>query len=197
MGKYANLGNSLKNKSELTVRYTFTEIKELLGFNLPSSAKKYRPWWANDRTHSHARDGWLNVGWEVRSVDLTQEWVVFQRISVIKSDLTNLGKNRIESETAQKTKITARDFEEIAKEVISNYFGVELSPRKRETWPKLFDLVSEDFSIIGDVKYYSMVQGRSLPSAKFSTIAEHVWFLEKLPASIKFLVFGNDIEVPE
>jgi len=33
--------------------------------------------------------------------------------------------------------------------------------------------------------------------AKFSTIAEYVWLLEKLQAEKKFLVFGNQIEVPK
>ena len=31
---------------------------------------------------------------------------------------------------------------------------------------------------------------------EFSLIAEHVWLLEKTAAPVKFLVFGNDSEVP-
>jgi hypothetical protein len=42
-----------------------------------------------------------------------------------------------------------------------------------------------------------MVNGISIPPAKFSVIAEHVWFLEKIDAKEKFLVFGNDRRVPE
>jgi len=41
-----------------------------------------------------------------------------------------------------------------------------------------------------------MVRGRSIPPAKFATIAEHVWFLEKIDAKMKFLIFGNDRRVP-
>ena len=47
--------------------------------------------------------------------------------------------------------------------------------------------------MIGDVKYYKNIQ---VPAAKFSTIAEYVWLLEKTSANKKFLVFGNDIEIP-
>jgi hypothetical protein len=36
-----------------------------------------------------------------------------------------------------------------------------------------------------------------LPAAKFSIVAEHIWLLEKSGASTKFLVFGNQREVPE
>jgi len=59
---------------------------------------------------------------------------------------------------------------------------------------KKFDLVSEDNQWVGDVKYYKNIQ---TPSAKFSTIAEYVWLLEKVKAKNKFIVFGNDREVPE
>ena len=41
-----------------------------------------------------------------------------------------------------------------------------------------------------------MVRGQSLPPAKFSVIAEHIWLLENTKAEIKFLVFGNDKRVP-
>ena len=59
---------------------------------------------------------------------------------------------------------------------------------------KKFDLVSEDNQWVGDVKYYKNIQ---TPSAKFSTIAEYVWLLEKVKAKNKFIVFGKDKEVPE
>jgi len=62
--------------------------------------------------------------------------------------------------------------------------------------PKAFDLVSPDGSIIGDAKYFTLVKGQRLPPAKFSVIAEHVWLLEKTDASTRFLVFGNQREVP-
>ncbi|AFV22358.1 hypothetical protein Mpsy_0145 [Methanolobus psychrophilus R15] len=42
-----------------------------------------------------------------------------------------------------------------------------------------------------------MVRGCSLPPAKFATIAEHVWLLEKTGAKHKFLIFGNDKRVPQ
>jgi len=76
-------------------------------------------------------------------------------------------------------------------------FKKELRPRRKKGWPKLFDIVSGDYQIVGDVKYMSMVKGKALPPAKFSVIAEHVWMLEKIDAATKFLVFGNDKKVPE
>ena len=56
--------------------------------------------------------------------------------------------------------------------------------------------VTELGRLLGDAKFYSLVRGVALPPAKFSTIAEHVWHLEKTNAPTTFLVFGNDRQVP-
>jgi len=90
-------------------------------------------------------------------------------------------------------------FEERARRKMAEYFNVDVFPfpYRAEGWPKAFDIVSRDLQVVGDVKAYTMVRGVSIPPAKFSTIAEHVWFLEKIAAQKKFLVFGKDRRVPE
>jgi len=93
--------------------------------------------------------------------------------------------------------MTSRRFETLAREKFSALFGVRLAPGSLPGVRKEWDLVSADGSIVGDAKYYSLVHGTSLPPAKFATIAEHVWLLEKTTAAIKLLVFGNQIEVPK
>ena len=93
-------------------------------------------------------------------------------------------------------KLSASQFEDLARQVFSQKYGTTLRPRKIAGVPKLFDLVSSDGEIVGDAKYYTLVGGQHLPPAKFSIIAEHVWLLQKTQARHKFLVFGNDIEVP-
>ena len=91
---------------------------------------------------------------------------------------------------------TAFGFEILARKILSQHYGVELQPGHVSGIPKKFDLVSSDHSIIGDAKYYTRVRGKGLPPAKFATIAEYVWLLEKTLAREKFLVFGNDRNVP-
>jgi hypothetical protein len=93
-------------------------------------------------------------------------------------------------------RLSAAQFEEVARRVFSQYFGVPLNEGQVPGVPKLFDFVSPDGSIVGDAKYFTLVGGHRLPPAKFSIIAEHVWLLEKTGANHKFLVFGNDREVP-
>ena len=60
-----------------------------------------------------------------------------------------------------------------------------------------FDMLSPERDIVGDAKYFTLVRGQRLPPARFSIIAEHVWLLEKCAATIRFLVFGNDRQVPK
>jgi hypothetical protein len=93
--------------------------------------------------------------------------------------------------------ITPAAFEQAAKLAMSRLYNTPLGRGKVDGIPKTFDLMSGDGQIVGDAKYYTMVGGVSLPPAKFSVIAEYVWLLEKVPASRKFLVFGNDRRVPE
>lgn len=93
-------------------------------------------------------------------------------------------------------KLSPHEFEKLARKVMRDHFGMTFSEREVPGVPKRFDMVSENGRFIGDAKYYTLVDGKRLPPAKFSVIAEHVWLLGKTNAATKFLVFGNDMEVP-
>ena len=83
-GKYAPLYRYLSAKSGSRWRTSFLEVEEILGFDLPASARLYRPWWANqkkDAGHSHAL-AWQAAGWKTRKVDLEAEALVFAREDV-------------------------------------------------------------------------------------------------------------------
>jgi len=86
--------------------------------------------------------------------------------------------------------------QEITKKALEKIWNVKFSEKKINIGGllKTFDYVSEDEKYIGDSKFFNNLK---TPSAKFSTIAEYVWLLEKTSAEKKFLVFGNDIKVPE
>lgn len=87
-------------------------------------------------------------------------------------------------------------FEALARRVLSEHYRTTLAEGMFTDIQKRFDFVSPDQRIIGDAKYYTLVGSERLPAAKFATIAEHVWLLEKTGAPEQFLVFGNDREVP-
>jgi len=96
MGKYSLLGENLGRLDEETL--SFIEVEKILSFSLPASARKHRAWWANDKSHSRTVDGWLSVGWVVKSVDLTRQVVTFMKSEKLKLDggKSDLGKLRQE-----------------------------------------------------------------------------------------------------
>ncbi len=81
-GKYSPLERYLAGLPDSTcdVTMTFEHIERILGDQLPPSAHKHRPWWANERDgqHVHAHS-WLDAGWKVDSVDQNRKQVRFRR----------------------------------------------------------------------------------------------------------------------
>ena len=78
MPKYGKLTDWLNNPQFL--RLTFKEIEHIIEGHLPESALKFGAWWGknSDSEQSHS---WRDAGWEVESVDLNAEEVVFRKIS--------------------------------------------------------------------------------------------------------------------
>jgi hypothetical protein len=74
-GTYAALGHYLAG-ARPPVTLIFVDIERVIGRPLPASARRHRPWWANDPSHSQAR-AWLGAGWRVLSVDLNAGRVTF------------------------------------------------------------------------------------------------------------------------
>lgn len=90
-----------------------------------------------------------------------------------------------------------RGFEKRAENYLSELWATEVRPRTvmvGDAVPKLFDLVSADRRYVGDAKWMKNIP---TPAAKWSTIAEYVWLLQKTRAETAFLVFGNDPTVAE
>lgn len=94
-------------------------------------------------------------------------------------------------------KTKSASFEEIARNKFDLFFNKHLPKGSIPGINKEWDFLSDDRKIVGDAKFYTMVNGFGNPSAKLSTISEHVWLLEKTHCEKKFLVFGNQIEVPQ
>lgn len=78
--------------------------------------------------------------------------------------------------------LTPATFEALVGRVLGEQFGTALSPGMVSGIRKQFDYVSADGQIVGDAQYYTLIGGERLPPAKFATIAEHVWLLEKTNA---------------
>jgi hypothetical protein len=77
---YDRLRLYLAERHEPVIALTFSQIESILGRPLPPSARRHRPWWANETsgTHTHARS-WLEAGRRTRNADLNAGTVEFVR----------------------------------------------------------------------------------------------------------------------
>ena len=94
-------------------------------------------------------------------------------------------------------RMTWQEFEALARVRMGREFNTEFTSCGVPGVPKKFDMVSCDAKIVGDAKYLTLVRGERIPPAKFMEIAGHVWLLGMVEAEKRFLVFGNQREVPE
>jgi hypothetical protein len=101
----------------------------------------------------------------IRGVQHGREWV-FWADEALSTQLASPGQVRMREALAQaEVQLSPRAFEDLARLVMSNYFGVLLKPGQVSGVPKEFDLVSPDGSIVGDAKYFTLVRGQRLPPA--------------------------------
>jgi hypothetical protein len=76
MSKYDPLQHHLSN-SRGAVELQFTDIEELLEFDLPASARRHAAWWSNSGGSHVQSAAWLNAGYRTQNLDLSQERVRF------------------------------------------------------------------------------------------------------------------------
>ncbi|MBA3864174.1 MAG: hypothetical protein C0517_09550 [Erythrobacter sp.] len=81
MSKFDGLTDFLAESIVDRVVLTFEEVNALVNGDLPESAFKHRPWWAN-RTEGRGSQNlaWQSIGWETRDVDMDLDEVTFVRV---------------------------------------------------------------------------------------------------------------------
>lgn len=80
MSRYDPLNEYLRNVSYDNIDLSFSDIENILGFKLPSSAYKYNAWWANGG-HSQAH-AWLNAGYKVERLNILEQKATFCKTCV-------------------------------------------------------------------------------------------------------------------
>src|SRR3954447_5502762 len=80
MSKFEPLTAFLSSLPTSERRVTFGEIERILGFKLPPSARKHRPWWSNNPDNSAMTRAWLAAGFRTERVDMAGETLVFRKV---------------------------------------------------------------------------------------------------------------------
>lgn len=76
--KYRYLSEFLKGINDFSIKLTFKEIENILQFNLASSARKHKEFWANSTSHPIALS-WLSAGYKSVEINLEEEFVVLEK----------------------------------------------------------------------------------------------------------------------
>ena len=79
--RYARLALFLQSQPESQdrVEFTFEQIEGILDGPLPPSARQHRSWWGNDSVGHVQSQQWLDAGWRVARISLTDARVTFAR----------------------------------------------------------------------------------------------------------------------
>jgi hypothetical protein len=78
--RYDPLKRYLAERSDPVVSLSFVDIERIMGGPLPPSARRHRPWWANERAGSHLHaSAWMSIGRRTANVDLNAGTVDFVR----------------------------------------------------------------------------------------------------------------------
>jgi hypothetical protein len=80
--KYSPLSRYLLRRRQFTERVVlpFAEIEGIIGDNLPLSSSRNGEWWSNTRFSAQGRS-WIDVGWNIESVDFNNRTVTFTRVA--------------------------------------------------------------------------------------------------------------------
>lgn len=66
--------------NEESISLSFKEIEQIIGDELPASARKHRAWWSNHLEFNPQARQWWIAGWRVSTVRMSEEIVVFARV---------------------------------------------------------------------------------------------------------------------
>ncbi len=79
MAKYDPLREHLARLDEVVWAARLDDVEQILGSELPKSAREHRTWWANSGGSLVHQNAWLDAGWKVDRTDLPRNVVVFRR----------------------------------------------------------------------------------------------------------------------
>jgi len=85
MSKYSPLGHHLDGVTGDKQTFGFADIEGILGFLLPSSARKHKEWWGNTDIPGLQSDVWVSRGWNTANLDLNSQHVTFVRSGAARS----------------------------------------------------------------------------------------------------------------
>lgn len=85
--KYDPLQVHLESVGLEQIAMTFDEVEQVIGSNLPASARKHRAWWSNDPSKNAVACAWLEAGYKIESVSMERAILSFRRDATVRRPL--------------------------------------------------------------------------------------------------------------
>ncbi len=150
MSKYEPLSAYLLSHYGDEVPMTFVQIERVLGFGLPPSARKHRPWWSNNAENSAMTKVWLGAGFRTERVDLAGERLVFIRTKEKEMSSSSTGFGEAPSKPAGKAHAVPVRHPAIGamKGMLTIMPGVDLTEPADPEW---VERLSDDNATAGDL----------------------------------------------
>jgi hypothetical protein len=108
LSKYDLLRNHLRALDLPAWVASFTEVERVLASPLPSSARRFSAWWANQQPPLVHTRAWLDAGWRTAELDLSKGRVTFRRCRSAARDRTESPRHRSkEAGQSQRSRLQA------------------------------------------------------------------------------------------
>jgi len=114
----------------------------------------------------------------------------------VEEDINNVEDANSNPQGGTAQRLSPRDFEAVVGRLLKDRFSMSFSETALRVGPgkqHKFDIVSSDRSVVAECKSYTWTSSGNRPSAKFSTALEAVFYLSRINADHKLLVFQDDI----
>ena len=93
--KYDPLEAHLKSVGFERIRMTFDEIEQVIGSNLPDSARKHRAWWSNNPSNSVITYAWLAAGYKTEGVSIEHEFLTFRKGAPVRGPIRSKPEGKV------------------------------------------------------------------------------------------------------
>ena len=81
--KYYPLFSHLQASDQDEIVLSIIEVEQLLEIQLPPTAWTHRAWWSNRSTGSVQSRAWMDAGYHVVNIDLTNEHITFRKPGLV------------------------------------------------------------------------------------------------------------------
>ncbi|WP_420335241.1 DUF7662 domain-containing protein [Roseibium sp.] len=188
MSKYEPLREHLARLEDVVWAAKLDELEDILGTNLPKSAREHRTWWANSGGSLVHQNSWLDAGWRVERTDLMRDVIVFRRLRIGGTIAVNRSQS---AERAAKSPKRAAE-KRLAKEMPA--LRQPATVTLRSEWTALGDVHNTPCSSNaipqqGGVLRFAAMEGESLVTAIVATLG-----VQQVYRGLRIQVKGLDAE---